>query len=158
MNLGRSSKYMPRHGADRGGPSSSSKHFLQPDRYVPIQTGALAQIRAADRGSPFRHTGCTTYYPVNGKYVASASVDGRPPSAFAATCEVLSVITQRARMQQRPSSETASVSACDMCGLVLCGSSAGHSIGKTKRRPPSRIIPAESHVAVCMPAARKEAI
>jgi hypothetical protein len=87
-----------------------------------------------------------------------ASVDGRPPSAFAATCEVLSVITQRARMQQRPSSETASVSACDMCGLVLCGSSAGHSIGKTKRRPPSRIIPAVSHVAVCMPAARKEAI
>jgi hypothetical protein len=49
------------------------------------------------------------------------------------------LITQRARM----------------CGLVLCGSSAGQSRRKNDLLShPGR----ESHVAVCMPAARKEAI
>jgi hypothetical protein len=63
------------------------------------------------------------------------------------------VITQRARMQQRSSSATASDSHFFTCGLVLCGSSAGQS----RRKAPSPI-PAESHVAVCMRAASKEAI
>jgi hypothetical protein len=80
----------------------------------PIQTGAPSQIRAADRPS-----GTPAVLP--SRYVASVDHMGllRRP----ARC---SVITQRARMQQRPSSETASVSAC-VCGLVLCGSSAGQS-------------------------------
>jgi hypothetical protein len=49
-----------------------------------------------------------------------------------------SVITQRARMQQRPSSATASVSACAMCGLVLCGPSAGQSRRKNALPYPGR--------------------
>jgi hypothetical protein len=48
-----------------------------------------------------------------------------------------SVITQRARMQQRHSSTTASVR-FRMCGLVICGSSAGQSRRKHGLSYPGR--------------------
>jgi hypothetical protein len=64
------------------------------------------------------------------------------------------VVTQRARMQQRPSSATASV--YFMCRLVLCGS--WLECGPVEKKETASTIPAESHVAVCMPAARNEAI
>jgi hypothetical protein len=55
-----------------------------------------------------------------------------------------SVITQRARMQQRPSAETASVSACAASCFVA-------RVRASREEKNACPIPAESHVAVCMP-------
>jgi hypothetical protein len=70
-------------------------------------------------------------YP-GGKHVASVDHTGllRRP----ARC---SVITQRARMQQRPSSATASVSEC-AASCFVCGSSAGQSRRKNGLPHPGR--------------------
>jgi hypothetical protein len=65
-----------------------------------------------------------------------------------------SMTTQRARMQQRPSSATASVSAC-AASCIVAQLQVRASRREEKTASP---IPAESHVAVCMPAASKEAI
>jgi hypothetical protein len=116
--------------------------MIWPD-LVPIQTGAPAQIRAADRPSS------TPAAVLPGGYMICGL--GRPHGAFAATCEVLRDHTARAH------ASTAVLSDClrfCMCGFVLCGSSAGQSRKKNGLPHPGP----ESHVAVCMPAARKEAI
>jgi hypothetical protein len=86
---------------------------IWPDPVVPIQTGAPAQIKAADRPS-----GTPAVLP--GRYMASVDHTGllRRP----ASCEVLCDHTARAH------AATAVLSDClrfCMCGLVLCGSSAG---------------------------------
>jgi hypothetical protein len=82
------------------------------------------------RGSPFRHTGCTTQ-----------SICGlvRPHGAFAATCEVLCDHTTRAH------AATAVLSDClrfcmsrGMCDLVLCGPSAGQPRRKNGLPHPGR--------------------
>jgi hypothetical protein len=87
---------------------------------VPIQTGAPAQIRYADRSSG-------TPAVLTGRYVASVDHTGllRRP----ARC---SVITQSARMQQRPSSATTSVSAC----AVSCFVARVRASREEKMRPP----------------------
>jgi hypothetical protein len=83
---------------------------------------------------------------ITSSYVAS--VDHTGLLRRSARC---SVITQRARMQQRPSSEAASVSACAASCFVA-------QVRASREEKTASPIPAESHVAVCMPAARKEAI
>jgi hypothetical protein len=107
---------------------------------VPIQTGAPAQIRAAD---------CSSGTPavLTSRYVVSVDHTGllRRPARCSA------VITQHARMQQRPSSATASVSACAASCFVT-------RVRASREEKTASPIPAESHVAVCMSAARKEAI
>jgi hypothetical protein len=91
------------------------------------------------RASGFQSQGKGKWLP--SRYVASVDHTGLLRRSL--RC---SVITQRVRMQQRPFSATASVSAC-MCGLVLCGSSAGQPRRKKGLPHP---MPAESHVAVCI--------
>jgi hypothetical protein len=109
---------------------------------MPIQTGAPAQIRAMDRSSG------TPAVLVPSRYVAS--VDHTGLLRRSARCSVIR--TQRARMQQRPSCLRDRLRFC-MCGLVLCGSSAGRTRRKNGLPHPGR--GREGHVAVCMPAARK---
>jgi hypothetical protein len=107
---------------------------------VPIQTtGAPAQNRAADRPSD-------TPAVLPSRYVAS--VDHTGLLRCSPRC---SMTTQRARMQQRPSSETASVSACAASCFVA-------RVRTSREEKTASTTPAESHVAVYMPAARKEAI
>jgi hypothetical protein len=98
---------------------------IWPDR-VPIQTGAPAQIRAADR----RPSGTPAVLP--GRYVTSVDHSHR---AFAAICEVLrDRHSARACINGRPSDR---LRFC-MCGLVLCGSSAGQSRRKNALPHPGR--------------------
>jgi hypothetical protein len=69
----RSAKYMPRHGALRPsfGKSSSDRRRLPSHAHFHSLSRSLCRFRPAlqrksqGRGSPFRHTGCTTRYPVD---------------------------------------------------------------------------------------------
>jgi hypothetical protein len=90
------------------------------------------------------------YYPPS-RYMAS--VDHMPHGAFAVIALRGAPWSHSARAcsNGRPSDRLRFF----MCGLGICGSSAGQSRRK-KRPPPSR--QSESHVAVCMPVASKEAI
>jgi hypothetical protein len=85
---------------------------------VPIQTGWRSSTNQG-RGLSFRHTGCTTQL-IRTRFLR------RSPRC--------SVITQRARMQQRPSSATASVSAC----AASCFVAWVRASREEKRPPPSR--------------------
>jgi hypothetical protein len=106
---------------------------------VPIQTGAPAQIRAADRPSG---TGTPAVLP--SRYMASVVHTG-----LLRRSSRCSVITQRARVQQRPSQQPPPFLHVPPRALWLeCG-----PVEKKKKSCP---IPAESHVAGCMPAASGE--
>jgi hypothetical protein len=99
-------------------------------------------LRAADRSSG-------TPAVLAGRYVASADHTGllrRPAS------EVLCDHTARAHAAtaQRPSSATASVSACAASCFVARG------VRASREEKTASPIPAESHVAVCMPAASEK--
>jgi hypothetical protein len=114
--------------------SPSSSHF-----YNLARSCADSNWRSSlhqGRGSLFRHTGCTTRLP--GRYQICGL--GRPHGAFARRPARCSVITQRARMQQRPSSATASVSACAAPCFV-----ARVRADRAEKTPSPT--PAESHVA-----------
>jgi hypothetical protein len=95
------------------------------------------------RGSLFRHTAV-----LRSRYMASVDHTGllrRSPRC--------SVITQRARVQQRRAvPATASVSSCAASCFVA------RVLRASREEKTASPIPAESHVAGCMPAARKEAI
>jgi hypothetical protein len=88
--------------------------------FVPIQTGAPAQIRAADRPP-----GTPAVLP--GRYVASVNHTGllrRSPRCSVIAHAATAVLSDRLRF-------------C-MCGLVLCGSSVGQSRRKNALPHPGR--------------------
>jgi hypothetical protein len=115
-------------------------YFLQSGQTgAPAPAPAPAQTWAADRPSGKRYTGC----------IHVASVDHTALLRRSARCS-LRDHTARAHAATAVLSDHIRFF---MCRLVICGLSAGHS-----RKKMASLIPAESHVAGCMPAARKEAI
>jgi hypothetical protein len=98
----------------------SHAHFTTRPIFVPIQTGAPAQIRAADRPP-------ATPAVLPGRYVASVNHTGllrRSPRCSVIAHAATAVLSDRLRF-------------C-MCGLVLCGSSVGQSRRKNALPHPSR--------------------
>jgi hypothetical protein len=148
-----SSDFRPEPGrtGDRRRLPSHAAHFHSLTRFwlcqfrLPGRAWRSSANQGKARGSLFALPAHRLYYPVD-MWPRSEHHMGRLRRS--ARC---SVITQRARKQQRPSSATASVSACAASCFVA-------RVRARREEKTASPIPAESHVAGCMPAARKESI